>query len=94
MVAPTLKYRRYPINHAVDYACGGAVGNDGAGDEPWFQAQFSFDYATIEWDSPRKTAHPGTELHHLFDLLPQGRLDTQLRPHRNSKTATESVAVL
>ncbi len=29
---------------------------DGAGDEPWFQAQFLFDSVTIEWDEYRKTA--------------------------------------
>ena len=29
---------------------------DGAGDEPWFQAQFSFDSATVEWDEFRKPA--------------------------------------
>ena len=29
---------------------------DGAGDEPWFQVQFLFDSATIEWDSFRKPA--------------------------------------
>lgn len=34
------------------------IGNyyfDGAGDEPWFQAQFLFDSVTIEWDEYRKT---------------------------------------
>lgn len=29
---------------------------DGAGDEPWFQAQFSFDSVTLEWDEYRKPA--------------------------------------
>ena len=29
---------------------------DGAGDEPWFQMQFLFDSATIEWDDFRKPA--------------------------------------
>lgn len=29
---------------------------DGAGDEPWFQAQFSFDIVTLEWDEYRKPA--------------------------------------
>ena len=29
---------------------------DGAGDEPWFQAQFLFDSVTIEWDAFRKPA--------------------------------------
>ena len=29
---------------------------DGSGDEPWFQVQFLFDTATIEWDAFRKPA--------------------------------------
>ena len=29
---------------------------DGAGDEPWFQVQFSFDSAIVEWDEFRKPA--------------------------------------
>ena len=29
---------------------------DGAGDEPWFQAQFLFDSVAIEWDEYRKPA--------------------------------------
>ena len=29
---------------------------DGAGDEPWFQAQFSFDSVLLEWDGFRKPA--------------------------------------
>ena len=29
---------------------------EGAGDEPWFQVQFLFDSATIEWDEFRKPA--------------------------------------
>ena len=29
---------------------------DGAGDEPWFQAQFLFDSVTIQWDAFRKPA--------------------------------------
>ena len=29
---------------------------EGAGDEPWFHVQFSFDSATVEWDEYRKPA--------------------------------------
>ena len=29
---------------------------DGAGNEPWFQAQFTFDSATVEWDNYKKIA--------------------------------------
>ena len=29
---------------------------DGAGDEPWFQMQFLFNSATVEWDEFRKPA--------------------------------------
>ncbi len=29
---------------------------DGSGNEPWFQMQFSFDSATIQWDTFRKPA--------------------------------------
>ncbi len=39
----------------------GTLGNgnhyfDGMGNEPWFQAQFLFDSATIQWDKFKKTA--------------------------------------